>query len=113
MSDHVSRRIEALDWDELSRGLDEHGFAVTQPVTCADECGALAALFDGDGFRSTIEMARHRLGDGRYRYFAHPLPGLIDTARSTFPSRRWPCSRGPGSAPAVTTGSACATVSAP
>lgn len=90
MSDQVSRRIEALDWDQLSRDLDEHGFAVTGPVLGADECAALAALFDGDGFRSTIEMAHHRFGDGRYRYFAHPLPSLIASARESFYERLAP-----------------------
>jgi hypothetical protein len=30
MSERVSRRIVALDWDQLSCGLDEHGFAVTE-----------------------------------------------------------------------------------
>ena len=50
----------------------------------ADECRELAALFDGDGFRSTIDMARHRFGDGRYRYFDHPLPEPIAAARAAF-----------------------------
>ena len=29
-------------------------------------------------------MARHRFGDGRYRYFAHPLPEPIEAARVAF-----------------------------
>lgn len=29
-------------------------------------------------------MARHRFGDGRYRYFAHPLPAMIADARTSF-----------------------------
>lgn len=29
-------------------------------------------------------MARHRFGDGRYRYFAHPLPPLVHGARVAF-----------------------------
>ena len=41
-------------------------------------------------FRSTIDMARHRFGDGRYRYFDHPLPASVEAARprSTPTSRR-------------------------
>ena len=80
----LTDRIDALDWDALTRSLDEHGFAVTPPVLDAEECAALAALFDGDGFRSTIDMARHRFGDGRYRYFDHPLPSPIAAARGAF-----------------------------
>jgi uncharacterized protein len=80
----VSRRIDDLDWHALEGQLDEQGFAVTEPVLTIDECETLAGLFDGDGFRATIDMARHRFGDGRYRYFAHPLPAVIQGARVGF-----------------------------
>jgi hypothetical protein len=84
VTDSVTARIARLDWEALSRSLDEQGFAITEPVLDADECRELACLFDGDRFRATIEMARHRFGDGRYRYFAHPLPELIEGARVAF-----------------------------
>ena len=77
-------RVHALDWTDLRRDLDEQGFAVTDPVLSLDECRELADLFDGDGFRSTIDMARHRFGDGRYRYFAHPLPAAVQDLRTSF-----------------------------
>jgi hypothetical protein len=80
----LTERIDGLDWEALTRSLDERGFAVTPPVLSAAECRELAALFDGDGFRSTIDMARHRFGDGRYRYFDHPLPEPIAAARAAF-----------------------------
>ena len=41
-------------------------------------------LFDGGRFRSTIDMARYRFGDGRYRYFDHPLPEAIAELRTSF-----------------------------
>jgi len=81
---HLTARIDALDWTALTASLDERGFAVTEPVLGDAECRDLAALFDGDGFRSTIDMARHRFGDGRYRYFDHPLPAPIADARAAF-----------------------------
>ncbi len=80
----LTDRIDALDWGALTRSLDDRGFAVTPPVLAEEECGELAALFDGDGFRSTVDMARHRFGDGRYRYFDHPLPAPIAAARAAF-----------------------------
>jgi uncharacterized protein len=89
-ADSVTTRIARLDWDELARRLDEQGFAVTEPVLDTHECLALADLFDGERFRATIDMARHRFGDGRYRYFAHPLPELIEDARITFYERLAP-----------------------
>jgi hypothetical protein len=80
----VADRIDALDWSALCDDLDERGFALTDQVLDEAECQELAGLFDGDGFRSTIDMARHRFGDGRYRYFDHPLPQIVQAARTCF-----------------------------
>ena len=80
----IAERIHRLDWPALRAELDERGFAVTDRIYTPDESDHLAGLFDGDGFRSTIDMARHRFGDGRYRYFDHPLPEPIQGARTAF-----------------------------
>jgi hypothetical protein len=76
-------RVDALAWDELRRQLDSRGFAVTSPLPAEQECQELSDLFDGGRFRSTIEMARHRFGDGRYRYFDRPLPEPITELRGS------------------------------
>jgi hypothetical protein len=86
----VADRIDALDWSGLRHDLDDRGFAVTDQILDEAECRELAGLFDGDGFRSTIDMARHRFGDGRYRYFDHPLPPLVQAARTEFYARLAP-----------------------
>jgi uncharacterized protein len=78
----LTDRVHELDWDALRAQLDGRGFAVTAPLLAADECEALAGLFDGGRFRSTVDMARHRFGDGRYRYFDHPLPDEIEALRT-------------------------------
>ena len=80
----VSERVDQLDWSELNARLDDVGHAVTPVLLGEDECGELSDLFDGGRFRSTIDMARHRFGDGRYRYFDHPLPELIAGLRAAF-----------------------------
>jgi hypothetical protein len=80
----IGRRVDRLDWAELTTQLDATGHAVTPVVLSEDECDELAALFDGGRFRSTVDMARHRFGDGRYRYFDHPLPETIRSLRSSF-----------------------------
>jgi uncharacterized protein len=77
-------RVDELAWDDLRDQLDSRGFAVTEPLLDAGETEALADLFDGGRFRSTIDMARHRFGDGRYRYFDHPLPAPIGELRGAF-----------------------------
>nr|WP_246325726.1 2OG-Fe(II) oxygenase [Actinomycetospora corticicola] len=46
-------------------------------------CRDLAAMFDDDErFRSTVVMARHSFGEGRYRYFADPLPDVVAELRT-------------------------------
>ena len=80
----VGARVDELAWDEIGAQLDARGFAVTERVLTAGECDELAELFDGGRFRSTIDMASHRFGDGRYRYFDHPLPETIAALRSSF-----------------------------
>jgi hypothetical protein len=76
--------IDALDWAALRGQLDDRGFAITEPLLDAGTREALAALFDDGRFRSTVDMARHRFGEGRYRYFDHPLPAPVGELRSAF-----------------------------
>ena len=83
-------RVDALPWNHLSDRLDTRGFAVTEPLLDAEQCTELADLFDGGRFRSTVDMARHRFGDGRYRYFDHPLPDPIPELRTAFYRRLSP-----------------------
>ncbi len=79
--------VDELDWPAIRATLDELGCAVAGPVLTAAACRELADLYDDDRrFRSTIDMARHRFGAGQYRYFARPLPPVVDRLRTTF----WP-----------------------
>ena len=81
------RSVHALDWARIAGDLDADGVARGGPVLDPDGCAAIADLYDDDArFRSTIDMARHRFGEGQYRYFAHPLPELVTALRSAF----WP-----------------------
>jgi uncharacterized protein len=77
----VADRIEGLDWAALAERMDADGFVQTPSVYTAAECRELAATFEDDVFRSTIDMRRYRFGEGAYKYFDHPLPALIDDAR--------------------------------
>jgi hypothetical protein len=82
--------IDSLDWPALTAQLDSVGHAVTPAVLDEHECAGLADLFDGGRFRSTVDMARHRFGDGRYRYFEHPLPDPLPRLRADFYARLAP-----------------------
>jgi hypothetical protein len=80
----IHTRVDDLDWDDLRAQLADTGHAVTAPLLTGAECDELAGLFDAGRFRSTVDMARHRFGDGRYRYFDHPLPDVIAALRGSF-----------------------------
>lgn len=83
----LSDRVDGLEWPRVAADLDELGVAATGALLGLDECAALVDLYDdGDRFRSTVDMARHRFGRGQYRYFAHPLPGEVSELRAAF----WP-----------------------
>ena len=83
----VDERVDRLDWPVIGVGLDDLGCASAGPVLSADECRKLADLYaEDDRFRSTIDMARYRFGEGEYRYFDHPLPDLVTDLRAAF----WP-----------------------
>src|SRR4051812_7355880 len=73
--------IQTLPWESLHADLDAQGFARAGVVFDADECRDLRALYDTAAFRSTIDMARHRFGEGEYKYFAYPLPRVVDELR--------------------------------
>ena len=66
-----------MAWD-----LDRLGYATTPALLSPAECRALRdAYTDPSLFRSRVEMARYRFGQGEYRYFAEPLPDLVATLR--------------------------------
>src|SRR5579862_5123337 len=70
------------DWGSIGRSLDAHGNAVLPGLLTARQCDALAALYcREEGFRTRIVMARHGFGRGEYKYFAYPLPSLLDQLR--------------------------------
>jgi hypothetical protein len=77
-----AKRVQALDWTRIAGELDAHGSAVLQNLLTPEECRAVASLYpDDQGFRSRIIMARHGFGSGEYKYFAYPLPELIEGFR--------------------------------
>ena len=79
-----------------STELDERGFSVLPAALTPSQCDALIALYtQASLFRSRVVMARHNFGRGEYRYFAYPLPPLVEELRTAlYPelvpiARRW------------------------
>ena len=82
----IAARIDALDWADVASRFDRDGYAVLPPILDADERADLIALEPDDSqFRTRIEMARHRFGEGRYGYFAEPPPAVADMRKALYP----------------------------
>jgi hypothetical protein len=65
-------RVEAADWDAVRAGLDRYGCGLIGPLLTPDEAAEIAALYTDDSrFRSTINMGRHRFGEGE------PAPRVV------------------------------------
>src|SRR5262245_34214523 len=66
----------------VAHSLDASGHAVVPELLTRAQCQQLAALYAReDGFRSRVVMARHGFGRGEYKYFAYPLPPMLDALR--------------------------------
>jgi len=86
-------RVEATDWDTVRAGLDNLGCAVTGPLLSPAESAEIAALYGDDSrFRSTVNMSRHRFGEGEYRYFAEPFPDAVTELKQALYPRLDRCS---------------------
>jgi hypothetical protein len=78
----IAARLRDLDWGAIERALWDWGYAKTPPVLTPAECEELVAMYaDEDRFRSRVDMARYRFGVGDYKYFADPLPPLVQALR--------------------------------
>ncbi|MDI3406658.1 2OG-Fe(II) oxygenase [Streptomyces cavernicola] len=87
-------RVAAADWPALGAELDAYGCASTPPLLTPAACRRIAELYDDVArFRSTVDMARHRFGSGRYRYFDHPLPEPVTELRAALYPRLLPIAR--------------------
>jgi uncharacterized protein len=78
----IKKRIESLNWPAIEQSLWERGYAKTSPLLTPAECNKLIALYrKEEQFRNRTDMARHRFGVGEYKYFANPLPLLVQQLR--------------------------------
>ena len=66
----------------VARELFAAGHAIVPRVLDSRECAQLRAAYERDDvFRSRVVMERQRFGRGEYRYFAYPLPPLVERLR--------------------------------
>ena len=87
----VESRVANLNWSALEQSLSDYGYAQTPAILTPADCTSLVQLYSDDGlFRSRIEMARFRFGEGDYKYFAAPLPAIVQELRTAYYSHLAP-----------------------
>jgi hypothetical protein len=78
----VAGQVAGADWRTVEDRLRERPYATLPWRLSSETCASLAGLWgDAGAFRSHVDMERHRFGIGEYRYFAHPMPPLVDALR--------------------------------
>jgi hypothetical protein len=82
-----AERVAAAEWAAVATELDAYGSGLIGPLLDPAETTEIAALYGDDSrFRSTVDMARHRFGQGEYRYFAPPFPAaVVELKRALYP----------------------------
>ena len=87
-------RVDGADWAAITAEVNDVGCALTPRLLTAAECGRIAGLYDrGELFRSTVEMARYRFGEGEYKYFARPFPEPVEQLKQALYPRLLPIAR--------------------
>jgi hypothetical protein len=75
-------RLEALEWHVLASRLTREGCAVIAGLVDPPVCERLCDMFEDDRlFSKTVVMDRPDFGKGVYRYFAAPIPNVVDELR--------------------------------
>lgn len=94
MTDKYASRVAGADWDAVAASVDDVGCALLPRLLTPAECARIAGLYDEpDHFRATIDMARHRFGQGQYRYFDSPFPEAVGRLREELYPRLLPIAR--------------------
>ena len=74
--------ISNLPWPRIKENLWMHGYSRLGPLLERSQCEDLRSVYaNRDLFRSRIDMARFRFGQGEYQYFSYPLPPLVAELR--------------------------------
>ncbi|GAA1115888.1 2OG-Fe(II) oxygenase [Kribbella jejuensis] len=88
------RRVAGADWESVTAEVNDLGCALLPQLLTPGEAASIAGMYDDTRrFRATIDMARHRFGEGQYKYFAAPFPEPIDALRHALYPRLLPIAR--------------------
>ncbi|HXS61305.1 MAG TPA: 2OG-Fe(II) oxygenase [Streptosporangiaceae bacterium] len=93
-TDSWTSRVDSADWSAITAELDEFGGALLPRLLTDAETSQIRGLYEDDGcFRSTVNLGRHRFGEGEYRYFKTPYPEPVERLRHALYPRLLPIAR--------------------
>ncbi|MGW5124011.1 2OG-Fe(II) oxygenase [Streptomyces sp. NPDC004069] len=87
-------RVDSADWSAVTDEVNEYGGALLPQLLEPEETREIRGLYESnDLFRSTINMGRHRFGEGEYKYFRAPYPEPIERLKQALYPRLLPIAR--------------------
>lgn len=87
-------RVDSGNWDAITAEVNDFGGASLPRLLTKAETEAIRRLYPHDElFRSTVDMGRHRYGEGEYRYFNQPYPEPIEALKQALYPRLLPIAR--------------------
>jgi len=76
------QKLAGLDWMKVAEQMHVKGYAHVPGLLDAITCSQLIKAYDRPKlYRKTITMERYRYGQGEYKYYAYPLPEVVQTLR--------------------------------
>jgi hypothetical protein len=88
------QRVEGGDWDAITTEVNEYGGALLPQLLTSAETARIRSLYDdGRHFRATVNLGRHRFGQGEYRYFKSPYPEPVEQLKQALYPRLLPIAR--------------------
>jgi hypothetical protein len=86
--------LDSCDWQAIAAELDSYGGALLPQLITPAEAAQLRELYEhAEFFRATIVMARHRFGEGEYRYLKTPYPEPVERLKQALYPRLLPIAR--------------------
>jgi hypothetical protein len=93
-SDPWQDRVDSGDWESITTEINSLGGALLPELLTPAEAEQIRGLYDQAArFRSTINMSRHRFGEGEYRYFRAPYPEPVERLKQALYPRLLPIAR--------------------
>lgn len=83
--------VAKYQWNQIYTELNLNGYGILPGLLDAGQCEAVTELFRQDeAFRKHVIMAQHGYGSGEYKYWAYPLPAVIEELRTALYSHLAP-----------------------